>query len=60
MTYVILAAVALLIFFFLRHRSTARAITKSSNREVWAQASDARFPRHPRRANPFGKTKGLK
>jgi hypothetical protein len=49
----------LLLFKLLRHKNTARAITKTGNRQVWAQASDTRFPRLPRHTL-FGRRKGLK
>lgn len=55
--YAILALIALVI---IRHRSTARSITRAADRNVWAQASEARFPHYPRRTRLFGRRRGLK
>jgi hypothetical protein len=51
--------IAVIVFFVARHRSTARTITKTSNRKVWAQASETRYPRTPR-GRFFGRSKPLK
>jgi ribose/xylose/arabinose/galactoside ABC-type transport system permease subunit len=59
MQIAILVVLALLGLFFLKRRATARAIYKTGDREVWAQASELRFPRYPR-SRPFGKKRGLR
>lgn len=47
------------LFLIIRHRSTARSITKNADRTTWAQASDTRYPRYPR-ASLFGRKRGIR
>lgn len=49
-----------LVIIVIRHRSTARSITKAADRNVWAQASDARFPHYPNRRHTFARRRGLR
>jgi hypothetical protein len=51
--------IGLIAFVVIRHKSTARTITKTSKREVWAAASDTRYPRLPKRGL-FGRSKPMK
>ena len=60
MHIVIILAIALVVLLLVRRRQVARAIYKQTDREVWAQASELRPPHYPRRARPFGKSRGLK
>jgi hypothetical protein len=48
------------IIWLVRRGRVARAIHKSGDRQVWSNASDARFPRFPTSRNPFSRKKGLK
>lgn len=59
MKIIALLLIALVVLWFVKRRATARAIYKTGDRQVWAQASELRFPRYPR-SKPFGKKKGLR
>ena len=47
------------LYLLIRKRQHTKAVTRVGDREVWAQASDTRFPRLPSN-NPFRSRRRLK